>query len=146
MELTRCNPRFRRVNRDNSIPRIFDDFMTPFVQHSAPSSAPITLAVDIFDREEKIIIEAEVPGVEKEDIRVDVKGKHLTLGGERIENEETQNGQCYRKERKVGKFERTFSLPFEVSEEQVAASYKNGLLTLEISKPEEQQVKKIKIN
>ncbi len=146
MELARCNPRFRRVSRDNSVPRIFDDFLTPFFHQSAPASNPVTLAVDIFDRDGKIVIEAEVPGVEKEDIHVDVKGKLLTLGGERKEREVTENEQFHRQERKTGKFERTFNLPFEVLEEQVEASYKNGLLTLEINKPEEQQVKKIKIN
>lgn len=146
MELTRCNPRFGRISRDNSVPRIFDDFLTPFFHHSTPSSPPVALAVNIFDREENIIIEAEVPGVEKDDIRIDVKGKLLTLGGERKESKVAENDQCYRKERKAGKFERSFNLPFEVQEEQVVASYKNGLLTLEISKPEEQQVRKIKIN
>ena len=146
MELARCNPRFRRVSRDNSIPRIFDDFLTPFFHQSVPAFTATDLVVDIYDRDGKIVVKAEVPGVDKEDIYVDVKGKLLTLGGERKEIEVSEKDQYYRKERKTGKFERTFNLPFEVQEDQVAASYNNGILTLEISKPEEQQVKKIKIN
>lgn len=147
MELTRCNPRYVK-SRNNSLPRLFDEFFTPFYNEAAYTQ-PVNkrnLPVDIYDQEGKIVIEAEVPGVHKDDLHVDVKGKQLTIGGERKAEVEVKDEDVFRRERQRGKFERTFSMPFDVKEEQVSASYNNGLLTLEISKPEEQKVKQIKIN
>ena len=147
MELTKCTPRYTR-NRSTSAPRLFDEFFTPFFNETAFTS-PVSrkaLAVDIYDEEGKIIIEAEIPGVNKEDLHVDVKGKLVTFGGERKAEKEVKEENVYRRERQHGKFERSFTLPFEVKEEQVNASYNNGILTLEINKPEEQQVKQIQIN
>ncbi len=146
MQLTNYSPRYRKVN--NGLPRVFDEFFTPFFNEEAfvRPAAKKALAVDIYDNDGKIVIEAEIPGVAKEDLHVDVKGKLLTLGVERKDEKEIKEENMYRRERSVGKFERTFTLPFEVKEEQVNASYNNGILTLEISKPEEQQVKQIKIN
>lgn len=146
MHLMKHTPRYRKVN--SGLPSLFDEFFTPFFNEEAvvrPSSRK-TLAVDIYENEGNIIIEAEIPGVAKEDLHVDVKGKLLTLGGERKDEKEVKEENMYRRERSFGKFERTFTLPFDVKEDQVNASYNNGILTLEISKPEEQQVKQIKIN
>lgn len=146
MQLTKYTPGYRKVNP--TLPRLFDEFFTPFFNEDAlvrPASRK-TLAVDIYDNDGKIVIEAEVPGIAKEDLSINVKGKLLTLGGERKDDKEIKDENIYRRERSVGKFERSFTLPFEVKEEQVNASYNNGILTLEISKPEEQQVKQIKIN
>ncbi len=146
MQLTQYTPGYRKVN--SGLPSLFDEFFTPFFNQEAlvkPASRK-ALAVDIYENDGKIVIEAEIPGIAKEDLRVDVKGRLLTLGGERKDEKEIKDENVYRRERSVGKFERTFTLPFEVKEEQVTASYNNGILTLEISKPEEQQVKQIKIN
>lgn len=146
MHLMKHTPRYRKVN--SGLPSLFDEFFTPFFNEEAvvkPSSRK-ALAVDIYENEGNIIIEAEIPGVAKEDLHVDVKGKLLTLGGERKDEKEVKEENMYRRERSFGKFERTFTLPFDVKEDQVNASYNNGILTLEISKPEEQQVKQIKIN
>lgn len=148
MELTRCTPKYMRTRRHNRVPSLFDDFFSPLFnerRYGQSTTHPV-LAVDIFERDGKIVIEAEIPGVEKEDIHVDVKGKLVTLGGERKDNKEVKDEDSYRRERRYGKFERTFNLPYEVNEDLIEAVYKNGLLTLEISKPEEEQVKKIVIN
>ncbi len=91
------------------------------------------------------MIDAELPGIDKKDITVDVKGKRLTLGGERREDEEIKEENRYRRERRYGRFERTFSMPFEIASETVTAKYENGILRLEIPKPEEQQQKQITI-
>ncbi len=127
---------------------LFDDFFTPFATTGSPLSTSTgnNLSVDIYEKGDTIVIDAELPGVAKEDISVDVKGKLITLGGERKSDEEVKDENCYRRERKYGKFERTFSLPFEVQSETVQATFTNGILKLEIPKPEEQGTKKIAIN
>ena len=146
MQLTHYNPRrnLRTINRDFNL---FDDFFAPFsgVFNEAATSSNLP-AVDIYERDDKLFIEAELPGFDKEEIKVDVKGKLLTLGGEKSVHGEVKEENRYRKERRFGRFERTFKLPFDVTEEQINASYKNGILTLAVEKPEEQKPKQITIN
>ena len=127
---------------------LFDDFFTPFATASSQLSTNTrnNLSVDIYEKDNTIVIEAELPGVGKEDISIDVKGKLITLGGERKSDEEVKDENCYRRERRYGKFERTFSLPFEVQSETVQATFTNGILKIELPKPEEQGTKKIAIN
>lgn len=152
MNLVRYNPHFglsRRTNRsDRFFDEIFDDFFTPFLMtgNTAKANQSLGLKVDIYQQDDSVIIDAELPGVEKDDIYVDVKGKNVTLGGERKSDNELKDEDCYRRERRYGKFERTFSMPFEVDSDAVKATFNNGILKLEIAKPEEQVVKKITIN
>jgi len=147
MHLTTCNPRFGLKPYRRTTSNLFDDFFAPFnsvVNDGA--EAELQPAVDIYEKDEKLVIEAELPGLEKEHIKVDVKGRLLTLSGENnSDTESTENGQ-YRRERRFGKFERSFKLPFEVTEDQIDAVYKNGVLTLKVDKPEEQKQKQITIN
>ena len=152
MNLVRYNPNFglsrRRRRSDKYFDEVFDDFFSPFFMtgNTAQASQSHGLKVDIYQKDDAVIIDAELPGVEKDDIYVDVKGKNVTLGGERKSETEIKDEDCYRRERRYGKFERTFSMPFEVNSDAVKATFKNGILKLEIAKPEEQVVKKIAIN
>ena len=148
MELVRYMPRRPLLaTRPDSITRFFDGFFTPFINFDSqvPAGGGLGLQVDIYEKDNRIVIDAELPGIDKKDITVDVKGKHLTLGGERKEDEEIKEENCYRRERRYGRFERTFSMPFEIAPETVTAKYENGILHLEIPKPEEQQQKQITI-
>ena len=146
MQLTTCSPRYamRPFNRSS---RLFDDFFAPFntVLNEGVSNVRQPV-VDIYEKGDLLVIEAELPGLEKEDIKVDVKGRYLTLSGERESSEEVKEEGSYRKERRYGKFERTFRLPHEVTEKQIDAQYRNGVLTLSVEKPEEQKPKQITIN
>lgn len=152
MNLVRYNPHHRLSSRTNRSPRflneIFDDFLTPFVVSGSPANSGenLDLRVDIYEKEDIIVIAAELPGVEKEDILIDVKGKLVTLGGERKNDTEIKEENHYRRERRYGKFERTFNLPFEVNSDTVKATFDKGILKLEIAKPKEQVAKKISIN
>ncbi len=148
MQLTRCAPRHNLLGRNSDFSRLFDDFFTPF-----PSSKEnglefnaLTPSVDIYERDEKIVLSAELPGLNKEDITVDLKGKTLTLSGERKSEEEVKEENSYRRERRYGKFERSFRLGFEADPETVEAKYENGVLKLEIPKPQEQKKQQIAIN
>lgn len=147
MELARYMPRRTLTNRPDSFSRLFDEFFTPFinVDKQITTSEALNLHVDIYEKDNKIMIDAELPGIDKKDITVDVKGKLLTLGGERKVDEEIKEENRYRRERRYGKFERTFSLPFEIDPDSVMAKYENGILRLEVPKPQEQQQKQIEI-
>jgi len=146
MQLTTCNPRFVRRQPGHSS-NLLNDFFAPFGGFLNEVSAGINYpAVDIYEKDEKLVFEAELPGLDKENISVDVKGRTITLSGERQRNSEVKEESRYRKERSYGKFERTFNLPFEVSGEQIEATYRDGVLTLTVEKPEEQKAKQVTIN
>ena len=152
MNLVHYNPHSRLQSRSNTGTRLFDDlfsdFFNPIVTTGPRGNLQesLNLKVDIYEKYDAIFINAELPGIAKEDISVDVKGKLVTLRGERKKDEQISEENFYRKERRYGKFERTFNLPFEVNSDSVKATFDSGILILEIPKPEEQVVKKITIN
>jgi len=154
MNLVRYNPNNRlstRTNRELGLgffDDLFNDFFSPSMMSTMPAAMQKSgnLKVDIYEKDNSIMVNAELPGIAKEDVSVNVTGKLVTIGGERRNNEEINDKNCYRRERSYGKFERTFSLPFEANADSVKATFDNGLLKLEIPKPEEQVAKKITIN
>ena len=97
---------------------------------------------DIFENDHAIILEAELPGVTREDIDVEVENNVLTLKGERKEVREVEEERYYRKERIIGRFHRAFTLPVDVNLDQIKASFQNGVLRLEVPKPEEKKPRK----
>jgi len=102
--------------------------------------------VDIYDDNDSIVIKAELPGIDKKDITIDLKDGVLTLKGERnVENEEKEDNY-YRRERSFGKFERAFTLPTGLDPEKIKADYRDGVLKIEIPKPEKEKPKQITIH
>lgn len=152
MNLVRYNPNHRlgtgTTRGAGMFEDLFNDFFSPVVMSGKPIGLNDTLSlkVDIYEKDNSIVIKAELPGIAKEDISVDIKGKLVTVGGERKQEEEINQENYYRRERNFGKFERTFNLPFEVNSDTVRAIFNDGILKLEIPKPEEQVAKKITIN
>ncbi len=151
MNLVHYNPQSKSQYDTPAVPRLFgtffDDFFTPFASNGSMVGFDAnSLKVDIYEKDDNIMIDAELPGVKKEDISVDVKGKLLTLSGESKSDNEIQEENCYRRERRYGRVERSFNLPFEVDSDAVQATYTDGILKLTIPKPVEQSTKKIAIN
>lgn len=103
-------------------------------------------AVNILENHGKVVIEAELPGIKREDISVDVKEGVLTLKGERKEENEVQENNYYRRERFSGKFQRQFTLSHDLDHEHITADFKDGLLKVEIPKREEEKPKQITIH
>ena len=147
MHLVRFNPMRDLFNRRNRMSRIFDDFFYPTNGSDETMSVwnwkPL---VDIYDNDDNIVITAELPGTNKEDIKVDVKDRVLTLKGERSSGNEVQEESYHRRERTYGKFERAFTLPVEVDPEAIQADYKDGVLKINIPKPKEQKPKQVTIH
>lgn len=94
----------------------------------------VSMAVDVYEEKDKIVVKAEVPGIEKEDIDLHLSNNLLTIRGEKKREEETKKDNYYYVERSYGRFERTIELPCEVEEEKVKASYRNGVLTITLPK------------
>jgi HSP20 family protein len=103
-------------------------------------------AVDVYEESDRFVIKAELPGLDRKDIEVDLNDRVLTLKGERsFENEVKEDGY-YRKERAFGKFHRAFTLPANLNADEIKAEFKDGLLTINIPKPEEEKPKQITIH
>ena len=102
--------------------------------------------VDMFDREDKVVVKAELPGVEKEDIDVSVTAGVLTIRGERKAEEEVRDEDYYCCERYRGTFYRAIQLPADVETEKINASYENGVLEITLPKVEEVKPKKISVS
>jgi len=103
-------------------------------------------AVDIKETDGAFTVEAELPGMSKDDVKVTVHDGVLTIKGERKQEEETEDKKVHRIERFYGSFMRRFTLPDNVDENSVKASFKDGLLTLTIQKSEPKEPKAIEVN
>ncbi len=103
-------------------------------------------AVYILDNKENIIIKAELPGVDKKDIKIDLKDHILTLKGERSYENEVKEDNYYHRERTFGKFQRSFRLPLDLDPNKIKADYKDGVLRIDIPKPEEEKPKQITVH
>ena len=102
-------------------------------------------AVDIFERDDNLIIRAELPGVEQQAIEINVENNTLVLRGERKRDGELEDENAYRLERVFGVFTRSFTLPKTVAPDGIAASYKNGVLEIRLPKAEQAKSRKIAV-
>ena len=147
MELIRWNPIRDMFSLRHRVNHLFDEFFYPTNRDDGELSMwnwnPV---VDIYDNDENIVIKAELPGIDKKDITVDVKGRVLTLKGERSSDNEVKKEKYYRRERTFGRFERVFTLPADVDPDKVKADYKDGVLKINIPKPEEHKPKQIAVH
>lgn len=118
----------------------FDDFVERFFYGwpAFEKAGDVTWAprADIHDYDKNVVIDVEIPGIPKEDIKVEVKNGLLTVTGERKQERKTETPEGSRIERHYGKFERSFILPDTVDEEKIKAGYTNGVLTLTLPKTE----------
>lgn len=101
--------------------------------------------VDIVETEKEFTIKAEIPEVKKEDVKVTVDNGVLTLRGERKQEKEEKNKKFHRVERYYGSFTRSFTLPDNVDESKIEASFKDGMLNLQVPKTEKTKPKGIDV-
>ena len=124
---------------------IFNDFDKDFFSDSMPVNACRT---DIKDAGDKYIMESELPGFEKEDIKLDINGSYLVISAEhKTENDKKDdNGNYIRRERSFGSYKRSFDIS-DVDTDTISAEYKNGILTIDLpkKKPEEPLAKRLEI-
>ena len=102
-------------------------------------------AVDVFEEKDDIVVKAEIPGMDKDNIEVNLMDHTLTLKGEKKKEEEVKEENYYRSERSYGSFFRTVELPKDVHADKVKATFKNGVLEVRMPKTEEAKAKEIKV-
>jgi HSP20 family protein len=103
-------------------------------------------AVDIYEAENGIVVAVELPGVSKESVAVEVKDDVLILKGERPANPAISEDSYYRRERLFGPFKRSFTLHQNIKPDQIKATFKDGVLQIEIPRPVQEQPKQVTVN
>jgi len=104
-----------------------------------------TPSVDIYESEDEIVLEAELPGMKREDFEVSIENNVVTLKGSRRFEKKDEGDNYHRVERSYGTFTRSFSLPRSVSAENTQADFTNGVLRVSLPKKEEAKARKIEV-
>lgn len=102
--------------------------------------------VDITESENEFLIKADIPGMKKEDIKISLDENTLAISGERKEEKEEKGKNFVKKEKVFGSFMRSFALPHSVDAKGIKASYKEGVLSVNVPKSEESKPREIKID
>jgi HSP20 family protein len=123
--------------------RMFGQMGQPLGVRSVPRGT--FPAINIYEQDDGIVLMAEVPGVKPEQLDLTVLGDSITLKGERQEEDLPDGERFYRRERPIGSFDRTVTLPEAVNPDSVKAEYKNGVLKVRMEKAEQAKAKKITI-
>ena len=124
--------------------RLFEDAFTRLVNEPR-TNRPWSPAVDIFETENELVFKADLPEVDQKDIDVRVENQTLTISGDRKFEENSGGNGYHRIERSYGSFVRSFTVPTSFDTEKVAASFKNGVLTVSLPKKEHAKPRQIKV-
>jgi len=153
MALIRWNPTrelsgfptdFWNIQRDFN--RLFDGFLRGGIQDDGSKGLSLwTPAVDISERESEYQVRVELPGINKDDVKITLESNILTIRGEKKHEKDMQEENMHRMERVYGSFQRSFTLPTVVKDNEINAVFTNGILTITLPKAEEAKPKQIEV-
>ncbi|HVB28475.1 MAG TPA: Hsp20/alpha crystallin family protein [Terriglobia bacterium] len=146
MAIVRWEPFRDVVTTQDRFNRIFSETLARAFGNEEPSSRAWMPPVDIYETDDNLVLKAELPGINPNDVEVRVEDNTLYLKGERKVEKEAKEENLHRVERSYGAFSRTFALPGSIDADKVEAKYKDGVLTLTMPKREEAKPKTIKIS
>jgi HSP20 family protein len=146
MAITRWDP-FRDLSiLQERMNRVFEDAAVRGWKSDEPSATTSwSPAVDIYETDSEIMVQAELPGVDRKDIALQLENNVLTLKGDRRFEKETNQDNYHRIERSYGGFSRAFTIPTIVDEDKIRADYRDGILKIALPKKEQVKAKQIKI-
>ena len=125
--------------------RMFDPaILRPFTALSALTE-PESLPIDVSQTDDAYVVKAEMPGVKPEDVQITIHGNTVSIRGEVRQEEERQDQRYLVRERRMGTYFRTFTLPTAVDPDRAEANFDNGVLTLTIPKSEAAKPKRVKV-
>jgi HSP20 family protein len=143
MALVRWEPFGGLTSLRRDMNRLFEDFMERVPSHVGDGTTEP--AVEVSDTPEAVVVKAQMPGVSKDHIHVDVSDDVLTLKGEMKEEKTKEEKNYYRREFRYGTFARSIPLPATVQSDQATAQLKEGILEVRIPKSEKSKAKQIPI-
>ena len=145
MSITRYDP-FRELRGlQDEVNRLFSNNLSRSFGDEGIARGAWMPSVDIYENKDQIVLEAELPGMNREDFELTIENNVLTLRGERHFEKKDEGDNYHRVERAYGTFTRSFTLPQTVSSENATAEYKNGVLRVVLQKREEVKARRIQI-
>ena len=134
------------VSLQREMNRLFDDFFgRDFFVEPFRGMGEWRPAMDVAETDNAVLVKTELPGLDAKDVEISLSGDVLTIKGEKKEEKEEKTKSFHRVERHYGSFERAIRLPASVKADKVEATFKNGVLTIELPKTEESKAKSVKI-
>ena len=146
MAVVKWDPFRDLVSIQDRMNRLFEQTLSRSRGEEGVTATTWTPAVDIYETADTILMKAELPGVAREDIQIQIDGNTLTLKGERRFARDVQEESYLRIERAYGSFHRSFALPATVQQENVRAVLKDGVLELTLPKAEDSKPKRISVD
>ena len=129
------------IKTGERMPSVFDDFFKPwnewFDNGGLWGRTMQVPAVNITEQKDDYLVSLAVPGLKKDDFKIDVEGNMLTISSEKEETKEEKDKKFTRKEYNYSSFSRSFSLPEEINKEKIEASYEDGVLKISLPRKEE---------
>jgi HSP20 family protein len=142
MALVRWDPGRELDTLQTDLNRVFDSFFGGRANDATPRWIP---AMDLVETGDHLVLKADLPGLDRDDVGIEIKDGVLTVSGERkTEHEDSSNGY-HRVERAYGRFSRSLSLPEGVDADQVQADFDQGVLEVRIPKPAERKPHRVQI-
>jgi HSP20 family protein len=142
--LSRWDPCRNVASFQDQVNRLFGDLPDRFVGVNGVGGWHP--AVDVLEQGERIVLRAELPGVGRDDIDINVENGTITLCGEKKQEKRIESESAYRAERFYGTFSRSFVLPTTIDPEKIEASYRDGVLEVVLPKADEAKPRKIRVS
>lgn len=147
MAIVRWDPFRDMMTIQDRMNRLFDQTLsrTKADEEEGLAASTWAPAVDIYETPDSLVLKAELPGVSRENIDIQVRDNTLTLKGERRFEREVKDENYLRIERSYGSFQRAFSLPTVIQQDKIKAVFTDGVLEVTLPKAEEVKPKQVKI-
>lgn len=147
MSILKWDPFRNMATLQGRINRLFEDAFPAVAENSEDlTESAWHPLVDIFETDSSIIVQVDLPGVDKEDVSVEVKENFLIIKGERRSDSMVGDDSYYRRERAWGAFQRSFAMQSVIAPDKIKATFKNGVLSIDVPKPETEQPKQISVD
>ncbi len=124
--------------------RMFDSFFRGADEQGLLNGSWLP-AVDVAEDENEYVVNVELPGVNKDEVKITLEYNILTVRGEKKAEKETKDKNYHRMERSYGSFQRSFTLPTSVKNDKIDAEYRDGILSITLPKEEEAKPKQIEV-
>lgn len=145
MELVRWRPRRYVPAVPYDMDRAFDRLMRSWASPASHPSFDWNPSIDVFESDDEIVVKAEIPGVNAEDVDISIADNHLIIKGEKRQESEAEEQNYCCVERSYGSFMRSFALPSGADVDNIKASSKDGVLSILIPKSDDRKSRKIEI-
>jgi HSP20 family protein len=145
MTIKKWDPFRDLIDITHDMDRFFEDYLSYRLRHPYSYRGVWSPVVDMYETGDEIMVLAELPGMKKEDLIVEVEDNHLILRGERQFKRDVKNESYHRIERPHGEFFRALRLPAAIQKDQIKAEYREGVLSVILLKTEPSTARNIEI-